>query len=109
MQANRGVEWNDIGLKIGKRFIKLFNSISFLIFFPLLLVIYYSTYTKINPKDYSIVHAICNRYQIPLLDYVNDNRFSGKYELFFDGSHLNEKGAKIYSSIVASDVKQLIK
>ena len=109
MQANRGVKWNDNGLIIDKRFIKLFNSISFLIFFPLLLVIYYSTYTKINPKDYSIVHAICNRYQIPLLDYVNDNRFFWRYELFFDGSLLNEKSAKIYSSIVASDVNKLMK
>ena len=67
------------------------------------------TYTKINPKDYSIVHAICNRYQIPLLDYVNDNRFYGRYDLFFDGSHLNEKGADEYSRIVAHDVKQLVK
>lgn len=67
------------------------------------------SYKYTSPKDYSIVRDICNHYNIPLLDYNNDIRFIGKYDLFYDGSHLNEKGAKIYSSIVASDVKQLIK
>lgn len=67
------------------------------------------SYKYVNPRDYSIVRDICNHYSIPILDYVNDTRFLGQYDLFFDGSHLNEKGAKIYSSIVASDVKKIMK
>lgn len=67
------------------------------------------SYKYVNPKDYAIVHDLCNHYCIPLLDYINDKRFLGKYDLFFDGSHLNEKGAKMYSSIVASDVELLMK
>lgn len=67
------------------------------------------TYRHVDIKAYKAVRDICSRYHIPLLDYENDDRFLGQYDLYYDGSHLNDKGAELYSSIVACDIKTLIR
>lgn len=66
------------------------------------------TFNIINKKDYDVVRDICKRNNIPLLEYENDERFLGKVDLFHDKSHLNDKGAIMYTKILASDVKRIL-
>lgn len=66
------------------------------------------TYKIIEKKDYDIVRRICNKYDIPLLEYENDRRFVGKATYFHDGSHLNDEGAKYFTRILASDIKRIL-
>ena len=66
------------------------------------------TYRTIDKRDYDVVRDICKRNNIHLLEYENDKRFIGKEELFYDGSHLNDDGAIMYTKILASDVKRIL-
>ena len=58
--------------------------------------------------DYNCVKQICKQNNILFLDYSNDNRFVGKEYLFYDYVHLNEFGAKKFSKILASDIKEFL-
>lgn len=44
---------------------------------------------------------------VPLLDYMNDERFASSREYFIDGDHLNKTGRKVYSEIVYEDLKEM--
>lgn len=65
------------------------------------------TYLEVNTDDYASVYRICDRNSVPLLDYQNDKRFLGRKDLYYDGSHLNDMGARMFSSIIAKDLKIL--
>ncbi|MEG0517033.1 MAG: hypothetical protein RR523_15440, partial [Cetobacterium sp.] len=41
------------------------------------------------------------------LDYSHDARFERDLNLFLDDDHLNEKGAKKFTTIILNDLKQL--
>ena len=66
------------------------------------------TYSAVDKNDYAAVRNICKKHNITLLEYENDERFLGKKELFYDVSHLNDKGAHIFTQIVSSDIKNNI-
>ena len=66
------------------------------------------TYSVIDKNDYAVVRDICERNNIPLLEYENDIRFVGKRNLFYDGSHLNDDGARYYTQLLAQDVKRIL-
>ncbi len=51
------------------------------------------------------IQAILKKYNIPFFDYTSDPMFL-KRENFHDYSHLNDKAAHIYSSLIASRIKQ---
>ncbi|MFB1082510.1 hypothetical protein [Jeotgalibacillus sp. JSM ZJ347] len=44
---------------------------------------------------------------VPMLNYMNDERFSDQQEYFIDADHLNKKGRKVYSEIVYEDLKEM--
>lgn len=44
---------------------------------------------------------------VPLLNYMNDQRFSDKKEYFIDPDHLNKEGRKKYSWIVYEELKKM--
>lgn len=46
-----------------------------------------------------------NKYGYNLKDYSSDSRFMSDNTLFKDASHLNDKGARMYSQIVIGDIK----
>lgn len=61
-------------------------------------------------KAFEVVYDICRKNDIPFLNYMNDPRFLGRDDLFYDRGHMNDKGAHEFSSIVASDIlKQVYK
>ena len=55
------------------------------------------------------VTSIFSRQGIPLLDYSKDQHFSNSEAYFTDGHHLNNEGAKLFSAIVAHDIKSILK
>lgn len=54
------------------------------------------------------LQEISNIYSVPLLNHINDTRFLSERSLFNDELHLNDKGAKIYSSIIADEIKLVL-
>lgn len=50
---------------------------------------------------------ICNRYQIPLLDYEQDDYYKSHRDLFKEPIHLNDKGAKYYTKTIAHELKRM--
>ncbi|GHT56189.1 hypothetical protein FACS1894109_04400 [Spirochaetia bacterium] len=56
---------------------------------------------------YRFSAEICAEYpKVPYLDYSRDTRFSDD-SLFFDTSHLNNSGTKLFTSIMIEDLEQL--
>jgi lysophospholipase L1-like esterase len=52
--------------------------------------------------------SIATRFSIPYLDYSPDSLMYHK-ELFYNTTHLNKKGAEIFTRQLAADLKNLIK
>lgn len=70
--------------------------------------IYYGVTEKIPDIDhmYSMFGSIAEKHGIPVLDYNNDTIcFSQKY--FYNATHLNRTGAKIFSHQLATDIDSL--
>lgn len=65
-------------------------------------------FVKYTAKDKSVIIAngILNEFKIPFYDFSGDPYFLNRPELFADMSHLNEKGAKIYSNKVIDKIIQ---
>lgn len=57
---------------------------------------------------YSEAVRLCKKYDIQLIDYRHYDPISTNPEYFVDGVHLNEKGANLYSSLIAKDIKKVI-
>jgi len=51
------------------------------------------------------IRSIASRYEIPLLDAMNDPAYIGRYDLFADAGHLNDVGARLYSRSVAQKIR----
>ena len=43
------------------------------------------------------IKEICEIHGIPFIDFSNDPKFVHNDDLFIDGSHLNEKGADVFT------------
>lgn len=54
------------------------------------------------------LRRICSEQGVPLLEYAQDPYYLDRQQLFFDEAHLNENGARIFSSQVASDLKKVL-
>ena len=65
-------------------------------------------YTKVDPTHYDVLKYLAKRNQIQFLDYHTVGLFHDHPEYFRDPAHLWDKGARIYSSRFASDLKQII-
>lgn len=65
-------------------------------------------YTRVDASYYNVLKTIALKNDIPFLDYHTRGLFLNHPDYFYDASHLWDKGAKIYSSIFASDLKRII-
>src|ERR1039457_966616 len=65
-------------------------------------------YIKFKEKDESIIVAgkIAQEYNIPFFDFTSDTTFLNHGDLFADGGHLNNNGAKIYTDKVIDEIIQ---
>lgn len=65
-------------------------------------------YTIADSDLYDVLKIIAKTNDIPFLDYHTKGLFLDHPEYFKDASHLWDKGARIYSSIFAHDLKNII-
>lgn len=56
--------------------------------------------------QFTVYGRIAEKYGIPVLDYTNDE-LSYSQEYFYNATHLNKRGAHIFSRKFAADLKEL--
>lgn len=61
---------------------------------------------KQSSTEYSMLSLIAKKNAIPFWDYSNDTMFINKPEFFFDQIHLNERGARLFTSKVARQLRE---
>tara|TARA_R110002012_G_scaffold283304_2_gene473596 strand:+ start:45543 stop:46484 length:942 start_codon:yes stop_codon:yes gene_type:complete len=57
--------------------------------------------------SYQKILEIVNEQKITLYDFQNDSIFTGEHELFYDATHLNDKGARLFSRRLAEKIAHL--
>lgn len=62
----------------------------------------------ISSKTLEVTDSICEAFGIPYYSYLNQKMFEDP-TLFSTGDHLNEKGANIFSSMMAHELKKILK
>lgn len=72
---------------------------------PLICVIS-PTYGAASSERYLPIKKLCMRYGIPCFDYYTDGAFLGKKVLFKDATHLNDYGARLFTSLFVTDLKK---
>ncbi len=65
-------------------------------------------FSIVDSSYYSILKDFAYKEHIPLLDYHTNGYFHNNPEYFRDETHLNDNGARHFSSIFASDLKKLL-
>ncbi len=58
--------------------------------------------------SYLKIKEIAKSNKIPILDYYNDTAFLEKYQLFDAKTHLNIKGAEVFSEIFSKDIMKTL-
>lgn len=67
-----------------------------------------SPYLALHHDDvFDTVISICESLSIPLLNHTNDEVFIGNKEMFRDQTHLNDKGASLFTSMIIKEMKSL--
>lgn len=66
-------------------------------------------YTRVDGLYFRYIHEIANKNKIPFFDYHTAGVFWDKPEYFSDNAHLNDKGARKFTSMVAKDFLILYK
>lgn len=51
--------------------------------------------------------SISKKYKVPFLDYSKSD-FTKRKELFYNATHLNKKGAELFSTKLAADIKRIL-
>ncbi len=59
-------------------------------------------------KSINYIKNFCSKENIQFIDYSNDNTFQKHNELFNDAVHLNDDGAKLFSTMVANKIKKTL-
>ena len=65
-------------------------------------------YSIVDSSYYSVLKDFAREENIPFLDYHTPGLFQDHPEYFREGTHLNEKGANLYSAIFSSDLKRVL-
>mgnify|MGYP001140984197 CR=1 FL=1 len=59
-----------------------------------------------NDQSFSTINTIAKEHQIPVWNFESHPEFFQKPELFYDTSHLNHTGAKIFSALIARELAE---
>ncbi len=65
-------------------------------------------YSSADSNLYDVLKGIANKHNIPFFDYHTQGLFWDHPEYFYDNLHLWDKGARIFSSIFAHDLKEYL-
>ena len=63
-------------------------------------------YTLVDTTYYAVLKGIAQKNNIPFLDYHTKGQYHNHPEYFKDVTHLWDEGARLYSSVFASDLKR---
>ena len=66
-------------------------------------------YTKVDSDYYDVLKVIAKQNDIPFMDYHTAGLYHDHPDYFKDPAHLWDKGARLYSSVFAHDLKLLLK
>lgn len=76
----------------------------------LILVFTVSPYFMSTPEGlYDPLKKIAKENNIPILNHLQDNKFLSDKSLFNDELHLNKRGAVLYTTLIASEAKKVLK
>jgi hypothetical protein len=59
-------------------------------------------------SEYAPAFELCEKYDVPLMDYSKCSAYTGKNELFQDKTHLNHKGAVLYTQMMTRKINEFI-
>lgn len=62
-------------------------------------------YKPINSNE--VVCGLCCDCNIPYLDYYKNEPFASHPEYFYDDNHLNDEGARLFTSLLYASIKQI--
>jgi len=74
-----------------------------------LIFLFAPMYAVEKNNAFLIIDSIVKKNGIPFINHYNFEGITGHPEYYYDFGHLNENGAKKYSSIIASELKKYIK
>lgn len=57
-----------------------------------------------NVSIFAPVYALCKKYHIQIFNHFCDGRFVHDKQLFHDEAHLNQKGAELFSKMLAEEI-----
>jgi hypothetical protein len=73
-----------------------------------LIFVYSPIWYKIPKSPYdNLISEICTQNKVKWLNLSNDSTFMRNAKYFSDKSHLNDNGARVFSSVVANEIKNL--
>lgn len=64
-------------------------------------------YRPVSSERYKPIIDLCSEYKVPFLDYYGDTTLSVHREYFNDATHLNDLGARLFSSLLVQRLKTL--
>lgn len=97
------VKWDELKLKYFRKFIEdcKQNNINLIISIS-------PWYKAVDSSEYANIIALCQEYNLPLIDMLADPSFSENPQYFADASHLNSVGADIFTTKFAKRLKLLL-
>lgn len=66
-------------------------------------------YSRVGPDYYKVLKDIAKTNNIPFLDYHTKGLYLDHPDYFKDGTHLWDKGARVYSCVFTTDLKRALK
>ena len=65
-------------------------------------------YRSLSDNDYQPLKELCRVHKVPFINHYCDPDYCESPTFFADASHLNIKGAEIFTALVASEIKEVI-
>jgi hypothetical protein len=90
-----------------KSFIKLTQEKDIKLLFVLSPIVKKSDISEM--KSFQMIKQIAKNNDIPLLDYYNNPLFLNRFDLFDADTHLNIKGAELFSKLFSEDLNEILK
>lgn len=73
-----------------------------------LIVFVSPTYGEADPGLYAVMKALCEAYQVPVFNHLNDSSITRHRNWFVDPVHLNDEGAGIYTKSIIGEIKRAL-
>ena len=62
----------------------------------------------VNDTVYTPIKELCQKYDIPFLNYSNSPKYLKKEQYFFDSYHLNSEGANVFTCELVEDIRTIM-